>query len=117
MAEREKTVFEVLTNWASELQEAKKKKTINKQEVIDKINSVFQDKQTVDVNILIDAPTKFEGLTKDQVSVFLKIFDGYKADLESRTMTGKATIIKTTPHPEGFEEIKSKPRITPTPPL
>jgi len=116
MEDKDKTVFDALTSWISELQESKKKKTINKQEVIDKINSVFNDKQTVEVNILVDAPTKFEGLSKDQVSVFLKIFDGYKADLD-RKSGGSATVIKTTPHPEGFEEITPIPNLRPTPPI
>lgn len=117
MAEKEKSVYEILTDWVTDLKKSKKK-NITKQEIIDKIDSAFQNKQTVEVNILIEAPTKFEGLNKDQVSVFLKIFDGYKADLESKSSMGKATILKGTPPLDTFEEVKGdskkqSPRSTP----
>jgi hypothetical protein len=116
MSDKEKSVYEVLVPWATSVRDTKKK-TLSKKEVVDLIDKAFKDKQTVEVNIEQSGPVKFEGLTKEQISVFLKIFDGYKADLESKTtLIGKAVAIKTTPPTDDFQEVKpdNKPRPTPT---
>jgi len=116
MTEKEKSVYDVLIPWATSIRDSKKK-NLSKTEVVDIIDTAFKNKQTVEVNVEQRGPVKFEGLTQEQVEVFLKIFDGYKADLDSKSMVGKATIIKNTPPLEEFEEVKSKNKPKSTPPV
>lgn len=106
------SVFEQVINYIETLKNLKKKK-IDVAEVLAFLESLYYDKQTINVNIDSN-PVQFEGLHKEQVDCFLKIFDGYKKSLESNNVFGK--VVRN----DDFEEVTTeKPKVIqiPTPPL
>lgn len=116
-----KTVFESVMEFLSEVK-SHKKKSIDKQRVLQFLEDLYSDKQTVQVNIGA-RPIKFEGLNEEQTEWFLKIFDGYKENFDRSSKLGKVErhedfIVNNN----GFEDITSASatqviNMIPTPPI
>jgi HD-GYP domain-containing protein (c-di-GMP phosphodiesterase class II) len=81
ISEKKKSVFEEITAYVEKLRE-NKKKTVVKEDVINFLDSIYQDKQTIDVNMDV-TPVKFEGLNDQQVECFLKIFEGFRSYVQT----------------------------------
>lgn len=115
-----KSVFDEIMDFVSEVK-SHKKKTLDKQRILEFFEDLYKNKQTVQTNIGTKA-VKFEGLNDEQVECFLKIFDGYKEHFEKNSNFGK--IVRHEDHivnNNGFEDVTTasaeKVIMMPTPPV